>query len=202
VWYGETVEYDDDYYPEYLSSLGFSVSGTGTKPVDYKASEDTVGASYLLSITLGCIMLAALAVDLIRSVLPKGLLDKVPFILSLVTPGGLKAESSRKKAAFWKASRMVQNALAVHSDVTAKSSHHVASMNLSSSHVSLENDGKSQFQAILTFQSQSIEMEEVGGMFWTWKRVFDGSLFSEEGLWIHSRLLAINMAQVLVVRTG
>ena len=201
MWYGGTFAYDDDDYPEYLREVeGLTVSGTGTQTVDYKTNEDIYGGSYLLSLTLGCILLAILVIDLIRSVLPQGLLDTAPFVRSLVTPASVKAEASQKKASFQKVSRMVQNALAVHS--TANASHRTASMKLSkSSHESFGSDDNSQFQAMLAFQSQASDTEEVGGLLWTWKQIFSGSLFLEEGVWIHSRLLAITMAQVLVVRS-
>ena len=40
--------------------------------------------------------------------------------------------------------------------------------------------------------------EEVGGIFWTWWKYFDGTLFDHEGLWIHTRLYVIQVAQVAI----
>lgn len=39
---------------------------------------------------------------------------------------------------------------------------------------------------------------ECGGMFWTWKRVLSGALFDEEGVWICSRLVTIQTAQLFL----
>jgi len=41
-------------------------------------------------------------------------------------------------------------------------------------------------------------IEWAGGIFWTWWRIFDGSLFSDEGLWISTRLVVIQVAQGFV----
>eukprot|EP00977_Amphora_coffeiformis_P019254 scaffold7096_cov84-Amphora_coffeaeformis.AAC.1 len=42
------------------------------------------------------------------------------------------------------------------------------------------------------------QKEEVGGIFWTWTKAMNGSLFYEEGVWFHSRLMAMGLAQFLV----
>ena len=37
-----------------------------------------------------------------------------------------------------------------------------------------------------------------GGFFWTWKRILNGTLFTEEGLWINSRMLVFQVAMLIV----
>jgi hypothetical protein len=33
---------------------------------------------------------------------------------------------------------------------------------------------------------------------WAWKRIWDGTIFSQEGIWLNSRLLACNFSQVMI----
>ena len=40
--------------------------------------------------------------------------------------------------------------------------------------------------------------EQCGGFLWTWTRILDGSLFSTEGVWINTRLIIMQVAQILV----
>jgi hypothetical protein len=53
--------------------------------------------------------------------------------------------------------------------------------------------------AMLNFQATVDHREQIGGFFYTFRKIWDGSLFSEEGIYIHSRLYAMNMSQVFVV---
>jgi hypothetical protein len=53
-------------------------------------------------------------------------------------------------------------------------------------------------QSLLAFSKAGDKFEEAGGFIWTWKRIFSGEAFREEGLWLSARLLASNMAQFLV----
>jgi hypothetical protein len=40
--------------------------------------------------------------------------------------------------------------------------------------------------------------EMAGGFFWTWRRLLNGDLFQTEGIWLNTRLLVLQLAQVLV----
>jgi len=40
--------------------------------------------------------------------------------------------------------------------------------------------------------------KKVGGFSWTWARIFDRTLFTEDGIWLSARLLSSNVAQFLV----
>ena len=37
-----------------------------------------------------------------------------------------------------------------------------------------------------------------GGLFWTWRKMFDRSLFDTEGVWLHSRLFVGQAAQLII----
>ena len=37
-----------------------------------------------------------------------------------------------------------------------------------------------------------------GGLFWTWRKMFDRSLFDTEGVWLHSRLFVGQASQLII----
>ena len=41
--------------------------------------------------------------------------------------------------------------------------------------------------------------EVVGGAAWTWSKLLDGTLFDTEGIWLNTRLLIIQVAQVILI---
>ena len=48
------------------------------------------------------------------------------------------------------------------------------------------------------FALKSKEREEVGGFQWTWKSIFDGSIYFEHGVWYSNRLVSSNFAQAII----
>ena len=125
-------------------------------------------------------------VDLIMVLIPRAWAERHPTFHAMFSPGGPKAEAAQKNAAFVKMERMISGALAVHAETsTTKTS-----------------SNYSEGDVLQTFHRQKNEQEEIGGFMWTWSKMFDGTLFREEGVWFHSRLLSIGMAQFLVVSIG
>ena len=53
-------------------------------------------------------------------------------------------------------------------------------------------------QASRNFILYGEKHEEVGGVLWTFWRLFNGSLLYQEGLWISTRILIIQVAQILI----
>jgi len=53
-------------------------------------------------------------------------------------------------------------------------------------------------RALLNYHELSDVQIQSGGVYWTWKRIFDGSLAKEEGIWFHGRLIAGNCYQILI----
>ena len=39
--------------------------------------------------------------------------------------------------------------------------------------------------------------EKVGGFIWTWRRILNGTLYNTEGIWINTRLIIIQAAQLI-----
>ena len=53
-------------------------------------------------------------------------------------------------------------------------------------------------QTIRNYILEEEKTEIVGGMLWTWQRIYDGTLFDTEGIWINTRLLIIQVGQVIL----
>lgn len=50
--------------------------------------------------------------------------------------------------------------------------------------------------AISNFVLKGEHWEKTGGIFWTWRRILNGTLFHTEGIWINSRLLWFQTTQI------
>lgn len=54
-------------------------------------------------------------------------------------------------------------------------------------------------EVMINFVIRGERFEDCGGLIWTWKRLFSEDLFEEDGVWIMSRLLVIQMIQALFI---
>lgn len=104
-----------------------------------------------------------------------------PKLLPLFTSGIIRAEANIKRAAAHKLSLMTNNALdlAENKDQDTVLETHFG-------------------QGLLAFEKQGKVYAPAGGFVWTWKRIFDGSLYKDEGIWLSARLVASNAAQFIV----
>jgi len=93
---------------------------------------------------------------------------------SLFTPSDVRAEMNVKRAAQHKVDLMLQNACVLHSK-------------------NQNNEG-----TMRNFLIRGESRAHCGGFAWTWRGLWDHSLFSEEGVWIQSRLIVGQVAQVIV----
>lgn len=161
------------------------ISDLSLCPLEYDATVDVYGASYWLSLGLGCMLIMVLVLDIILYFLPKkGLQSAIP-------PTSSRQEATVDDAASHQMSRFLSNTLSLQhgqedsilDDTTRRS---------------LKRMGPT-FTMIDRFQMLPKRTETVGGIFWVWKKILDGSLFSEEGVWISGRVLACNFAQLMVV---
>jgi hypothetical protein len=143
-------------------------------------------------VTLGFVLLSFLIVDLGVVVIPREWLAKSSVVPDLITPASLRAESAQKKAASFKVSKMLENALSLHRSTDCLT----ASVNSTESKAAFH--AQLYAHAISNFQAQESKTEKVGGIIWAWKRIWDGSISSEEGIWLHSRLIVGNFLQLLV----
>lgn len=99
----------------------------------------------------------------------------------LSSAGVVRAESNVKQAAANKISNMVNNAV----DLAATK----------------EQDGvlETHFgQGLLAYEKLGKVFVPAGGFSWTWRRIYNRSLFKEEGIWLSARLISSNAAQFVV----
>ena len=175
----------------------------------YDPHSNWYGPGYYLSIILGCALLCIQSVDLLLSLLPQNWLNGSPILQDIVTPASIKVETSAKKAASYRMSQMIGNAITVHEDTKKLQgrAREQKSLNtsFSESGISVQFDASvpgERFQHLMVlrqFQLQENKTEATGGFVWIWKKILDGSIFDEQGIFFHGRLLACNFAQFAVL---
>lgn len=144
----------------------------------------------LVALSFGAILLLLQVQMLMRLIVTKSLLQKIDRLHILLTPGMVKKESNTKRAAAFKANKMVENALELHLNETQLSTHR-------SLHGSISMRGNGLVMS--NFMATSHVRETVGGIWWGWRRFFNSRICYEEGVWFHTRLLATAVAQVLLI---
>jgi hypothetical protein len=166
------LTFDDDLWATGGDVRGLAVDGTWTDVDDNGRSlakegqvSGDAGLHYHLSVLLGFWLLSYQLLDLIFILIPKHWLRKHAFLQRLITPGSIEQEQRMKVAADYKVRKMISNARALHPDA---SSNGKRSMSESLT-----------VQAALNFQTQDGETEQVGGIAWTWRRIVNGTLFTE-----------------------
>lgn len=139
--------------------------------------------SYLatVSLILGFVTTTFHLFHILAMLTPKRWIHNKPRVQTLFSPGVIRAESHIKQAAAHKISLMVDNAvdLAGSKDKDTVLETHFG-------------------QGLLAFGKLGKVYVPAGGFSWTWSRIFNGSLFKEEGIWLSARLIASNAAQFIV----
>jgi hypothetical protein len=173
---------DDDYYGGY-----YNVEFVAPKSRTYE------NAVIYVSLIIGSAVLSIHLFHLVGSiVIRRG--NKSLGIISFFTSGGVKAEARIKRAAAYKINRLIQNALQIHDS----SSDNTSSNNKAKG--SDDNKDETSFgSALVNFSVRGCgELEDVGGFVWTWTKIFNGTLFSQDGVWLSGRVLAANFAQLAI----
>jgi hypothetical protein len=142
-----------------------------------------------LAIILGCTIVVSQGVDFVLLFIPQRWLDGNGSIQRYVLPGTVRQERSGKQAATFRMKQFIHHALDIVHDKTLVSS-------LSTSNGLTKSDRGT--SALERFLLLPIKTEKVGGVLWAWKRIWNGTAFTEDGVWLNSRLLACNFAQVTV----
>jgi hypothetical protein len=138
------------------------------------------------SMIIGLCLVALQLMTIVRILLPteKLLAMKVQWIDRLLTPGLAKMECKTKRAAAYKTDNMVRNALEMHVPIPGAQR----------SGVVVPSYGR----ALLNFRTQEDVYERVGGFMWAWRKILNGTIFTEEGIWLHSRLFIANLSQFFI----
>lgn len=137
----------------------------------------------VLTLILGTILICFQIKALLLAVLPLDWYENIPMIQRLLISGMAKAELKTKQAATWKIEKMVQNAQQLHDFEWA-----------SNSSRSRSTHGR----AMLAYNATTDKREVCGGILWTFRKLWDGTLSSQEGVWLHARLIASNFSQYFV----
>jgi hypothetical protein len=138
------------------------------------------------SMIIGLCLISLQVVTIVRILLPteKLLAMEAQWIDRLLTPGLAKMECKTKRAAAFKTNNMVRNALEMHVADPER--------------IGLGNLMSSYGRALLNFRTQEDVYETVGGFKWAWTKILNGTIFTEEGIWLHSRLLIANFSQFFI----
>jgi hypothetical protein len=107
---------------------------------------------------------------------------------SLTISSNLRGEYRLKQAATRKLNTMMVNAHSLHQVDTAPDKSVRASI------------GDSSFAArtMLNYVLKGQQKEKIGGIVWTFGQVFSGRLFDTEGIWLPTRLIVFQGAQVII----
>ena len=164
-----------------------------TTKEDDKEDDPLYDFQYLTTLVLGCFLLLFQVKALLYVLIPRSIWEKLPSSDFWLTSGMAKSEGSTKRAAAFKINRMVENAISQHDGKILDHDQ--------SSRLKIRSSSKrSAFgQAMLNFQASADYREKVGGVWYTIKKMWNGSLFDEEGVWIHARLYAMNISQWFIV---
>ena len=99
------------------------------------------------------------------------------------------ADTRLKRAATRKLNKLMMNARRLHQP------NEVLAGLLSGVGVSAESVSRD--QTMRNYVLDEERTEPVGGLFWTWWKILNGSLFDTEGIWINTRLQIIQVAQIV-----
>jgi len=111
----------------------------------------------------------------------------------------LRGEVQSKNASALKTLSLVHNALALH-DVGVLSPES-RSMIETTKHRTPSARTSADF-AMWSFGVNDQETKTVGGLSWSWKRLYSGELMREDGIWLPSRLIVAQVQQVNVLILG
>lgn len=108
------------------------------------------------------------------------------------TFGNSTYEYKIKQSALFKLDKMLSNAHDVHRDVI-RSKRSKAGTAVSDN--TLSNYGL----ALAEFSKRDGIFKYIGGIGWTWRRILSGDLFSQDGIWISSRMVTGTFALILLI---
>jgi hypothetical protein len=153
----------------------------------YDDAEQRVNQAYFifyLYITLGAgLLLATYYLMCLIAPLFKGIGQ------SLFVPSNTIGEFRIKKAATRKINTMLINACKLHDDSEPNN------QGIIDSHSSARN-GTFTDETMLNFVFRGNRSERAGGFMWTWDLLKTGALFEKEGIWLPTRLVIFQTAQV------
>ena len=164
-----------------------------------KSEDFSMTLIYYISLLLGCVILLIQLLSLIRSLLPKSLLERYPAMARWFVPKIAIEESRMKMSASWKLKSLLENAAAMHEEGTGTSSAPSGRGMLSKTESGVVES--SYGKALLNYQQSATtcDQETIGGFTWSLKEYWSGRLHNQEGIFFPSNILAGNFAQMIVI---
>ena len=141
-----------------------------------------------LVLFLGLLLMTLQLKVLLMIVVPETWYARAPFFKRFLVSGTAMKERRTKKASRCKVAAMVRDAMEMH----------VQKLQSTRSAARIMSHSVSYGNALLNFEATRNDREQVGGILWAFRKMWDGSIFEEEGVWLHARLIASNLSQVFV----
>ncbi|KAI2501037.1 hypothetical protein MHU86_13449 [Fragilaria crotonensis] len=174
----------------YIYSVKFFLINT------YKAPDYQYQFVYGFALALGCFLLLFQIKALLYVLVPRSMWKKLPFSNFWLTCEMAKSECCSKQAAAFKINSMVDHALEQHSGTCLERAEKSETASLKLRGTSLNS---SHAKAMMHFQATADHREPVGGVLDTFRKMWNGSLFKEDGVYIHAGLYSMNVAQWFIV---
>ena len=157
------------------------------KPEKTVNQDDYTGAQYVTNV-VGCIVAGMMLLQFIYAVIGNRRIRQAKWLSNVLLTCLGKGSGRSKRAATRKVNKLLQNA----SNMKPRRS--AVEENITSDFTSDISE-----EVMINFVTRGETFEECGGFIWTWKQLFSGSLFEEEGIWIMSRLLVIQTIQAMFI---
>jgi len=134
----------------------------------------------VVSLVLISVAIIVQLVHICTLLIPSHYYQRVPMLKRLFTAQTVVRAADLKKAAAFKTKEMVRNAI------------HVVRKQQKGSVLETHFG-----QALMVFSKEQ-KTKYVGGIKWTWQRIYNGQIFQQDGIWLSARLVSSNMTQVIV----
>lgn len=147
---------------------------------------DAFAAGQMITLAICAVLVALYVLNLLLSWIRSFVSVQFRAFRYFLSTSNVRGEVCLKYSAARKMNRMIENARLLH-----RHRHR-------SSTTAGEGPKRSQREAFRDFLEQAEQYEPCGGFFWTWRRILNGELLCTEGVWINTRLIIMQVAQVVV----
>ncbi|KAL7528689.1 hypothetical protein ACHAXR_002573 [Thalassiosira sp. AJA248-18] len=128
-------------------------------------------------VAFGAVLILLALQNLLVRFIPARYLDNKGLLKIAFSSGTISMERNMKLAVSFKINKMIVNARSIHA--AAEFEHGVGNFSKESSYG----------RALLSFNKVGEEFEEVSEHFWTWKRMWNKKLYTEDGIWLNNRMV-------------
>jgi hypothetical protein len=156
-----------------------------------RTDDETVAWTPYLVLILGSILLLFQILMLLQTLFPE-----TPWLQTVLREP--EKEVRNKRAASFKTRGLFDNAISLHSASSSNGNSVGGTSKSFTTNSSSFMKMESRNRALLNYESKLNDTETLGGFWWFWNRFFASKICSQHGLWMSSRLLAGNAAQLIV----